>query len=239
MQVISFSEKGHRVKNEDFILSEIWDENTSLHLIADGMGGYEHGEIAAETVAREMNRFLKENLSGYTMVHLIIQDAVNHANLALLRLRNEYKAQMGTTIAGILFINEQVYCFWLGDVRIYHLREKRIIFQSKDHSLVNELMEQGRLFEHEEILRLRHIVSKAVLGETGELIPDRHVINDLSENDILIVCSDGMHNVVDAGQMEVMIQTTDLNTFCDRVKVLCEKEGSDNYSMILITGYGS
>lgn len=238
MQVLSFCEKGHRVKNEDFILSEIWDENTSLHLIADGMGGYEHGEIAAETVAREVNRFLKENLTGYTMIHLIIQDAINHANLSLFKVRNKYKAQMGTTIAGILFIHDQVYCFWLGDVRIYHVRDKKIVFQSKDHSLVNKMIEEGADFLPEDILNFRHIVSKAVLGDPGELSPDRYVINDLSENDILIVCSDGMHNVVDANEMESMIRKSDLNSFCDQVKERCERDGSDNYSMILIAFQG-
>lgn len=235
MKVSSFSEKGNRSENEDFVLSKSLNENTSIHIVADGMGGYAHGSLAASTVTNTIVEYIRENLLDNSSFENIIQSAINQSNTSIQKLRTEYNDKMGTTLAGILLFNHQAYCFWLGDVRIYHLRENKILFQSKDHSLVNELVNKGQILTSQEAQQYQHIVTKSVQGNSEELEPEVVPINGLSEYDSFIICSDGVHGVIGSAEMEMMVQSsTDTNSFKEAVKEKCDKKGNDNYSMIIL-----
>lgn len=235
MQILSFSEKGNRPENEDFVFTATLDATTSIHIVADGMGGYEHGALAAKTVTNTIVDSIKKNICIGVDIESIIQNAINVSNIAVQKLRTEYNSKIGSTVAGIVIVNNQAYCFWLGDVRIYQIRDKNILFQSKDHSLINELSKNGQVLTPALIEQYRHIVTRSIQGNGEEMKPDIVVINDLVRDDTLIVCSDGVHNVFGSSKLEHLFQSTiNAEYLIKQIKEKCEIESCDNYSLIVI-----
>jgi serine/threonine protein phosphatase PrpC len=235
MQLFSFSKKGNRTANEDFVLSKTWNELTSIHIVADGMGGYEHGELAAKTVANTIAEYIHEHIHINNDLEDIIKKAINHSNQAIQALRAEYNSKMGATLAGILIHKHKTYCFWVGDVRIYQIRENRIIFQSKDHTLINELLNKGQTLTPSEIQQYRHIVSKSIQGNHEELSPEIVTINDLPEPGSFIICSDGVYSSFKNDDWEQLFKMqTNPSQILSVVKNICSTKSEDNYSMVLI-----
>ncbi len=138
IKIFSYTGKGTRETNEDYIKNEIISDSTSLHIVADGMGGYDHGEVASQTATEAIFRYLtKSNIQG--SITTLIQQAAEFANNLILKLQNQYQAKLGTTIAGVLIIDSTAYAFWLGDVQIQHFRNNNQLFISKRHTLINEI----------------------------------------------------------------------------------------------------
>jgi len=227
MKVDFFSKKGKRKVNEDYILSKIIDENISLHIVADGMGGYENGKLAAQTVAESICTFVSRNFnnSNYTD---IINNAVEKANVDVARLIEEHNAKMGTTIGGVLIVKKSAYQFWVGDVRIIHLRNDKILFESVDHSLINQLKKNKLTIEKVDYGKIRHIVTKSIQGTTDRFKPDFHTVK-MQVKDKILICSDGI------------LDKVDINSLCniefDSLKKYSElfEDGRDNASLMLIS----
>ena len=162
MKIFSYTGKGIRETNEDYIKSETLSNSISLHIVADGMGGYEHGEIASQTATEAIFQFFVENNISNN-IPAYIQQAVEFANSQILTLRNQYHTKLGTTIAGVLIIDSAAYAFWLGDVQIQHFRDNKQLFISESHTLINEMKKNGHV-SVKEIERYKHIVTKSLSG---------------------------------------------------------------------------
>lgn len=236
MKVEYISEKGRRLVNEDYVLKESLLHDNSLILVTDGMGGYEYGDLASRTIALSILDYIKANLSQIPDARKLIHNACASANQEILKIRELKGKKLGATIAGILFVNDSAICFWLGDVRIIHFRDNHIQFQSKDHSLVNELKGQNKDIAAESFKRINHIVTKAIQGNLEAIEPDIHEIYKLTIADKFVICSDGVHNVVSSKEMEQIIQKNDDPlSIINRVTSRCEEHSEDNYSIILIS----
>ncbi len=141
-----FTEKGLRKHNEDFILSKQIDEVTSIHIVADGMGGYNKGNIASETVTEILFNNISNNSNNENIIQ-IIEQAIDEANSKVSQLNIEEKTKMGTTIAGVFIKNNLAVMFWVGDVKILHIRNNKVFFESKDHLLINQLKDNDSFSE--------------------------------------------------------------------------------------------
>ena len=97
---------------------------------------------------------------------------------------------MGTTIAGALIEGSLAYLFWVGDVRIYQFRNNEILFQSEDHSLINEMKKKGHV-SAKEIERYGNVVTRSLSGIPMEEVPEIIELS-LMPKDVLILCSDGL-----------------------------------------------
>ena len=188
MEVNSISAKGKRENNEDFILNRRLSPDCSLFLVADGMGGYSYGEIASSLACESIAEYLITNYRGSEIKQLIF-DSLSVANNKINEKRKELSSKMGTTIAGVVIEGTMAYLFWLGDVRIYHFRNDEILFQSEDHSLINEMRKQGDV-SAKEIERYGNIVTKSLPFISVE---EEQVIIELPllPGDVLILCTDG------------------------------------------------
>jgi len=230
------SEKGNRLRNEDYVLKESWNPGVSLVLIADGMGGYEDGDIAAKTISQSVYTFLKANFSLNKDIFKQIKDALRGANQAISEIKAGNGKKLGATLAGIIFSENSAICFWLGDVRIIHFRDNHIQFQSRGHSLVNELKAQNANIDAGNLKRINHIVTRAILGNDEIPEPEIQVIDGLSKADRFVICSDGVHNVVGSKEMEQLMQSNiEPQSFIEIIQSKCEIHGDDNYSLVLIT----
>jgi len=161
-EVYSFSAKGKRENNEDYILSRLISTDCTVHLLADGMGGYLYGELASKLVCQSIAKYLENNLCNKNNPDCI-RESVQHANVLIGQKRKELQSKLGTTLAGILDVGTRLYIFWLGDVRIYHIRNNEILFQSEDHSFINDMRKQG-IVSSNELERYTNIVTRSRLG---------------------------------------------------------------------------
>jgi serine/threonine protein phosphatase PrpC len=236
VEIVQISEKGRRSTNEDYIIYETFNKQTHLVLIADGMGGYEAGDVAAKTVSISILEYLRSSLNTALDPMRLIRESCLKANQGISEIREVNGNKMGATIAGILFMRSSAFCFWLGDVRIIHFRNNQIQFQSKDHSLVNELKEQKKIIDTESYKRINHIVTKALQGNHENPEPDIHIIKEVSSNDRYIICSDGVHNVVGPKEIELFMQTNDSpQALIDMIRTNCDEMGNDNYSLAIVS----
>ena len=226
MKIFSYTGKGLRKTNEDYIKSEILSDSISLHIVADGMGGYDYGEVASKTATEAIFQFLAEsNIQGD--IPSIIQQAVEFANSQILTLRNQYHTKLGTTIAGVLIIDSTAYAFWLGDVQIQHFRDSKQLFISESHTLINEMKKNGSV-PTKEIERYKHIVTKSLSGTPLESYPPIVEIQ-LQQGDIICISSDGLYNSVNPSKI---ISYSDIELNAKLMQL--ENTNEDNYSMIII-----
>jgi len=227
MEVRSFSAKGNREENEDYVLSRKIDEGQSVHLIADGMGGYEYGRVAAEKAANFIASFFLENIDAESKSHLI-EDAVEGANKVVGKLVDKYNARMGTTIAGVLIIEDEAYSFWVGDVKIVCVREDAIVFESEDHSLINEYKRKGVILSKIQADAIRHIVTRCIQGESDTSKVDVRLLQ-LEKGDKIVISSDGVFEKIDVEDLVKISKDFDV----DKLKREFENN-MDNCSMMQI-----
>lgn len=223
-EVFTYSGKGKRVTNEDYILHKSLSETKSIFLLADGMGGYLHGDIASSLACNSISEYLSANLDKDDISGSITQ-SIESANSAIRLQRDLLKTKLGATIAGALIATDTAYFFWLGDVRIYHFRGDNILFQSKDHSLLNEMRKNGTI-STTDLIRYRNIVTRSLMGDNfQDQLPVLEA--QVSTGDTLILCSDGLWQSWDIHALLNMPET-------ELFTLLSVKESSneDNYSII-------
>ena len=223
MTVFSYTGKGNRETNEDYIKSETLSDSISLHIVADGMGGYEYGEVASKTATEGIFQFFEENtIEGD--IPAFIQQAIEFANSQILTLRNQYHAKLGTTIAGVLIIDSTAYAFWLGDVQIQHFRDSKQLFISESHNLINEMRKNGPV-STKEIERYKHIVTKSLSGTLlDSQLPVIQI--QLQQGDTICICSDGLYNSIN---LSTLIAYSDIEL--NAKLMLLEDTNEDNYSI--------
>jgi serine/threonine protein phosphatase PrpC len=226
MENNSFSAKGERENNEDYILSCQLSPDCSLFLVADGMGGYSYGEIASSLACESIAEYLSVNY-GESEIQRLLSCSLSVANKRINEKRQELSAKMGTTIAGVLIERNTAYLFWVGDVRIYHFRNGEILFQSEDHSLINEMRKKGNV-SAKEIERYGNIVTQSLSGIQIEEEPEI-IESFVTPEDILVICTDGFWRNVNVSSV--------INLFIENIKNEIntnENIMDDNYSFLKI-----
>jgi protein phosphatase len=232
MKSITLTHKGKRKINQDVVLTKNIDPETYLYLVADGMGGYDNGEIAAQIALESVETLL-------SIVEVIdkdcIQKAVNKANLAIRQFQEQNNSKLGTTLGGIIISKGLAKCFWVGDVKILHYSENKLVFESKSHNLINELSESDVVNETFKPSKYSHIVTRSIQGDIKKSIISYQelVVND---KDKLIICSDGVHNIIDSQTMLFLMNNQKINSsFIDQLNNRLNNESDDNASLIYIS----
>lgn len=191
MNVFNFTDKGNREVNQDYATSKTLNDNSTVFILADGMGGYSYGEVAAKVVADAIVEYADQHLNDLSPIKLLKQ-AVAYANDELYVKRLTLGCQeMGCVIVCLLLVNDKAYIAWLGDSRIYIFRNGTEIFRSEDHSLINEL-KRSRTLKRRNLEELEAIVTKAVMG-TDELDSVDVYELETEKGDVFYLCSDGIH----------------------------------------------
>jgi protein phosphatase len=176
-----------------------------VFLVADGMGGHEGGDVASRIVVEELGRLAGSTYDEESAVH-----AVNSALEASQRRIEEHAAGRvgrgapGTTVAGVLLVDgdEPAWLvFNLGDSRVYRRHDGGLVRVSRDHSLVQDLVDAGDLTESEAADHPeRHVITRA-LGGPGFTEPDLFWLA-VEPSDRLLVCTDGVNGLIDDATIE-------------------------------------
>jgi protein phosphatase len=222
---------GHvRATNEDSLLSV-----TPIHLVADGMGGHNAGEVASAIAVEEFEKLtLQENVTVEQL-----GDALHSASVRIGELGGESTLGAGTTVALVATMVLDGVGYWvimnLGDSRVYRLSGEVFEQVSVDHSVVQELMDRGDISaEQARIHPYRHMVTRA-LGAGPESDPDYWLI-PAETGDRMLICSDGLTGEVDDQAIETMLRRpTDVRTIAeDLVGRALDAGGHDNITVVIV-----
>lgn len=227
MQIQQLTGKGRRETNQDFICVNKLKSRASFFLITDDMGAYEKGDEAAKITTENIFAFLNhiENINEQN-----IQQAVQKANLAIKQFNTKNNIKSGATIGGIIVEKDIVHIFWVGDVMVYQINKDKVLFQTKSHTLVNSLLESDNKKEDKSLDKYKHIVTKSLSGKSFELNIG-YQSKPFSKDDLFIICSDGLHNLISIKQLLVFINQKNGLQKLERQFL----EGAqDNYSIITI-----
>ena len=232
-----------RDHNEDAIGADL---DIGLLVLADGMGGYNAGEVASgiavkttmdmvrEAVAREDRTEIDEG-SGMLRQTIILRDAIARANKIIYqtsKTRPECEG-MGTTIVACLFYDNTVSVAHVGDSRLYRLRNKRLTQVTQDHSLLRELVDRG-FYSPEEAQRSlnRNYVTRA-LGIEPRVEVELHE-EKAQVDDMYVLCSDGLSDMVDDEDIHLTISTFNANLNMvgqQLIRLTNDNGGRDNVSI--------
>ena len=197
---LSIHEIGKRANQEDSLWPDLPEEATAenrLYILCDGMGGYEHGEVASKTVCLTIPHVLRRSMSFNSgdLTDDDLLDCLEHAYQELDRVVTDNSRKMGTTIALLYIGRRSITALHMGDSRIYHIRPNvGILYQSRDHSLASELFQAGEI-TYDEMLNYpkKNFVTRAMMpGKDNRMHPDIIHITDIMSNDYFYICSDGM-----------------------------------------------
>jgi len=217
--------------NEDSILVET---ARGLWVVADGMGGHEAGEVASATVVDLLRRLPETD--DLDQLADAAEEALSDANARLIDLARSSASQrsIGTTVVGLAIANGAFRCFWMGDSRAYLLRDGEIARVSRDHSLVQTLVDAGMLKPEEaETHERANVVTRAVgVADTVEV---DLVGGDVRLADQFVLASDGLTRVVQDEEIAAELQRSSPEKAVDNLLDLVLARGApDNVSIIIV-----
>lgn len=185
-----------RDNNQDNFSNHIC-KNYSLFVVADGLGGYNGGEIASEIAVNSIRDFMVNTESdGQYSKHLV--DAILHANKLVIEKAksNESISSMGATVVSALVFNNRVYASHLGDSRLYHYHDGHLEQITVDDSYYQKLKDTGIDIEDTEAIEnMKSLVTKALGAEKYPLVSTYEF--EVSQGDYLVLTTDGLTNMVD------------------------------------------
>ncbi|WP_354196223.1 Stp1/IreP family PP2C-type Ser/Thr phosphatase [Bhargavaea ullalensis] len=212
-----------------------------LAIVADGMGGHKGGDTASRMAVEGMKRKFEEAdivtlsthegraawLSG--TAELLNRELYEHS------LEHEECRGMGTTLEAAIVSGAEATVCHLGDSRTYLIRRDGAVQLTKDHSLVNMLVENGEITEEEAVLHPKRNVIMKALGTDAEAEPDI-LPAELDRGTALLLCSDGLSNKLTGNEMADAVLSG--GTAGERADALVgtanERGGEDNISVVLV-----
>lgn len=216
--------------------------NHGVVVVADGMGGYNAGEVASRVAVDTILGYLREKVSAIKLVNRCMDElehAIEKANSAIaeaVQAAPNERQGMGTTVVAGIFNENKINFAWVGDSRLYLLRSQRLVQLTTDHTLVQELVNQ-HLFPSIEAAMMAGVgenVLTRALGAEGSLIIDVGSV-DIEKGDLLLFCSDGLNHMTDRRSIEKILKLKiDLETKAEQlIQLACNAGGRDNITVVL------
>lgn len=231
---VALSDVGlHRTENED----SGWAGSHVL-AVADGLGGHAGGEIASSLAIKKISVLEKSSLNQRNAETTLVEKyrEINSELAAVMKKSSELRG-MGTTLTTVVMGKDKSFLAHLGDSRAYLIRGEKISRLTKDHTVVQELLDQGRISPDEvEGHPQRSFITKALMGSAQNERPD-FVEIELIVGDVLLLCSDGLAGVVDEKKLAKTIVANGVSELTlSELKGLAYKKGApDNLTIILAT----
>lgn len=188
------------------------EERLNLYIVADGMGGYNGGEVASSLAVAAVKGYFENNFASSQndreSILALIRSAIEYANMVVIeKAKSEKELEgMGTTLDLCFIYNNKLYIGHVGDSRIYRIRKEFIRKLTKDHSYVQQLVEDGKITKEEAVHHPKKNMITKALGVSSMVEPDVYVKGYLKD-DVIVMCTDGLSNMVpDAKLYEIASQ---------------------------------
>lgn len=247
IEIVSQTNPGMvRSHNEDSVAQ---DAACGLVVLADGMGGYNAGEVASgiavSVVVTEIchrlqgaNPTERDKTTGDELGVSLLRDNIRKANASIFQAAQSQPqyAGMGTTIVSGLFYDNRVVVGHVGDSRMYRLRGETLETVTRDHSLLQEQIDSGMIsIEDARLSKNKNLVTRAV-GIDAEVEPEIHV-HDVQLGDIYLLCSDGLNDMVEDEDIQSTLYAMQSNLTLaaeQLIQMANDNGGRDNVSVVLV-----
>lgn len=241
MQIWSLTDPGCvRPENQDSFAIQKLKRGALLCVVCDGMGGAKAGNVASAMAAET---FVQEVLDNYRpamtleMLDLLLDQAVKKANFTVYdqALQNEDYTGMGTTLVAVLLRGKTATVVNVGDSRVYRINDGGITQITMDHSLVQMMVSRGELTpEAARNFPGKNYITRAIGTESSVKCDIFHL--DLKRGDDLLLCSDGLTNLVhDQEILFEVVHGIEQDQCCQRLLDIAKKRGApDNVTSILV-----
>lgn len=228
-----------REMNQDYYYISSEDDDLKIFILADGMGGYKGGEIASQLATLTAKSYIESNFNqiehSKEEILKLVKSAAEYANMVVYEKSKENKELegMGTTLEIAVVFENRVYIGHVGDSRIYRIRDKFMRKLTNDHSYVQKLVKDGTITKEEAEQHPKKNMLMKALGCTAFLEPDV-MVKGFQKNDILVMCSDGLTNMVSTEEIYDIVKDDIYVAARDLIDRANQNGGLDNITVIIL-----
>ena len=241
MRILAKSDigKAREMNQDSYYVSDLEKDELKLYILADGMGGYKGGEIASSLAVTNSKNYIVNNFKktkkDRESILKLIKDAIEYANMLIYeKAKQEPELQdMGTTIDVCLLYNNKVFIGHVGDSRVYRIRKNIMRKLTTDHSYVEKLVKEGTITKEEAYNHPKKNMLMKALG-CGSLVEPDVICKGFLKDDILLMCSDGLTNMLRETEIYNLLLNNPENPEEALIKKANELGGYDNITTIII-----
>ena len=241
-EIYILNEIGNRENLEDAI-SPVHPGKPPVFVVCDGVGGNNFGEVASQ---KAVESFYQTLCSQYINIQHLpsFKKCIGHSLFKFTTVLQDFITEHPTgknassTLTALLIKNQSAFLAWCGDSRIYHFRKGEILFRSRDHSLVQDLVDNQLITEKEAAHHpQKNVITKSLHQKTDAADIQLHEIKKMEAGDFLLLCTDGLleqcteERLMQIFKNESAKQTTN---YAAVINTICAGHTQDNYSMMLI-----
>lgn len=241
-QPVFLHELGKRSNNEDYIYpyAGAATPEDRLFIVCDGVGGASKGEIASRMACDLFQAYFAENEPETVVDKAYISKALSFVEEKMTEhiSQNGQCLGMATTLT-LLYIDDkrdEITIAWIGDSRVYHVREGKVMYVTQDHSLINELVKRGEVSPEEAATHpQRNVILRAISGSENPTKAEVVQIKDIQPNDYFLLCTDGVLESVETRLIATLLKSknADLQAVNQQIKDMCAENSKDNHSLYL------
>lgn len=229
-----------RENNQDSYTTSELENGAVLAIVCDGMGGAAEGQLASMQAVKVIKDRISERfssgMSDLSLKSLMIS-AVESANKHIynLSLSDEKYEGMGTTVVAALVTDSYVYIVHAGDSRAYKISDGNIFRLTRDHSVVQRMLENGEITPEEAVDHpSKHIITRAI-GVDSNIKTD-FCQESFDDGDVILLCSDGLSNFVNDEKIAEILNSNNFYGFADKLVNLANQNGgADNITVVAVT----
>ena len=228
-----------RESNQDYYyISDSLDE-VQLYILADGMGGYNGGEIASKLAVQTAKSYIENNFKEVDKdkdsIIQLLASSMEYANMLVYEKSKESKELegMGTTLEICLIYNNKAFIGHIGDSRIYRIRKEFIRKLTQDHSYVQKLVKDGTITPEEATHHPQKNMLMKALGCNAFVEPDV-MVKGFQKEDIIVMGSDGLTNMVSQEEIFKLAKRDIAQAPKELIKIANKNGGYDNITVVII-----
>lgn len=237
-KITYFHQQGQRSYQQD---AYFIDPELRFIVVCDGVGGEAYGELASRTVVEALRNHIGQ--TGMPVDENQARELMKYVWLDFIQVYHKRPETngMGTTIVTAFLLDEGILVGHIGDSRAYHVRSREgLLWRTKDHSEVQALFDDGILTSVEVMERhpRRNVITRAFIARENTEFPqlDFHLITDIRDRDILMLCTDGVLEPFSRdSQVDILLNSgLSLNKKTEMIRKKCEEESKDNNTAVMI-----
>jgi protein phosphatase len=225
-----------RKLNEDYLGCHE-DLDKKIYVVADGMGGHNAGEIASKLAVETTIEYIN-SICCIEDLESVLKEAIEFSNKRIYEFskKNLSLNGMGTTITASLIRGNKMVVANVGDSRCYIIKNNQLHQVTKDHSLVQELVDNGTITSEEAFTHPNKNIITRALGTSSSVNVDTYVLDTMDITKV-ILCTDGLSNSLTNEEMFEIVQNNTSISSCQKlVDISNEKGGRDNITVIIFEG---
>lgn len=241
MKIVAKTDQGKiRKDNQDSFAAGELPGGVVWAVVCDGMGGAAGGSVASQTAVKMISEKIA---SGYQYgmsdksIKNLLTSVVESANSSIYEMSCSVESLngMGTTVVVSVIRDKELYLAHAGDSRAYRVTKDSITQLTRDHSVVQDMVEHGELTEEQAKAHPRKNIITRALGVSAEIETDYYQ-DTLDEGDVIIICTDGLTNYVETDDIYNATRDNHYYEFADRlINLANENGGGDNITVVALT----